>query len=150
MKIALAVILLVVTPLVAETPPEAPKADADPMTFLSPPPRPLKTPRAGLDRIDWSLLASDAGARALDTYSTRWALSRGNHEIFLPGFVANHTPALAALEGGMVTLDYFVARRLVRHGHPRLARTMLLGDALQVSPWAIHNLTLPALQNGKR
>jgi hypothetical protein len=119
----LCALLLVTLPAAAETLPEAPKPH--------------------LDRADWALLASDAGARALDTYSTRWSLCRGNHEMFLPGFVANHTAALAAFEGGMVTVDYYAARNLTRRHHPRLARFVLAADGLQVWPWAIHNLTIP-------
>lgn len=118
-----AILFLAVLPLAAQAPPDAPK------------------PR--LDRIDWALLATDAGARALDAYSTRKMLGNNNHEKFLPGFVANHTPALVVFEGGMVTLNYFAARNLVRHRHPKLAKLVIAADVIQVYPWAIHNLTLP-------
>ena len=100
-------------------------------------------PKPHLDRAGWMLLASDAGARALDTYSTRWALSNGNRELFLPAFVANNTPVLAAFEGSMVTLNYFAARRLERHHRFFLAHVVVAADAMSVYPWAIHNLMLP-------
>jgi hypothetical protein len=101
------------------------------------------SPKPQLDASDWALLASDAGARALDTYSTRWALKNGNREMFLPGFVANHTSMMVAFSGSMVTLNYFAAKRMVRHRHFIMARILLSADSLEVYPWAIHNLMLP-------
>ncbi|MGA2886445.1 MAG: hypothetical protein ABSE51_00215 [Terracidiphilus sp.] len=122
-RASLFAILLFSPPMVAQMLPEAPKPHTD--------------------RLDWTLLAADAGARTLDTYSTRWALRNpNNHEMFLPGFVANHTPMLATFEGGTVTLDYLAARKLLRHHH-KMARMLLAADALQVYPWAIRNMTMP-------
>lgn len=128
----IAVGLLAATPMIAQVP------DA---------------PKPHLDRTDWVLLAADAGSRALDTYSTHWALTQyemnshgvkvlANHEMFLPGFVANHTPVLAGVEAGMVAADFMTARYLVRHHHPRLAKVALMADFAQNAPWAIHNLYL--------
>lgn len=105
---------------------------------------PSEESKPRLDRVDWALLASDAGARALDTYSTQKMLSDRNREEFLPETVANNTALLATFEGGMVTLNYFVARNLVRHHHRKLARFVVVADMVQVYPWAIHNLTLPS------
>jgi hypothetical protein len=121
--------MLVAEPLVSQTLPEAPKPH--------------------LDRIDWTLLASDAGARALDGYSTLNMLKKNNHEKFLPGFVVRHAPALAAFEGGMLTLNYFAARNLARHHHPMLAKLVIAADVIQVYPWAIHNLTMPACRESR-
>ena len=115
-------ILLLATPLAAQTLPEAPK------------------PR--LDRIDWVLLANDAGARALDGYSTHRMLCNGNHERFLPAFVVTHIPTLVTFEGGMVALNYFAARTLVHRRHPKLAKLLIAADLIQVYPWGIHNLSL--------
>jgi hypothetical protein len=115
--------ILLALPMAAETLPDAPKPH--------------------LDRVEWAMLASDAGGRALDAYSTRWSLCNGNREKFLPDFIVNHTGRLAVFEGGMVTADYFVARSLIRRRHRKLARIILLADALQVWPWAIRNLTMP-------
>jgi hypothetical protein len=144
MKTALVfLVLLLGMPLAASELPEAPTPNMDGVYLTRLAPRPQKEPRKNLNRIDWYLLASDAGIRTLDFYSTRAALHRGNHEKFLPGFVVNHTASLAAFEGGMVALDYFAARKLIRHHHPRIARIVLLADFVQVAPWAIHNLTLP-------
>jgi hypothetical protein len=102
-----------------------------------------EAPKPRLDRIEWILLASDAGARALDTYSTRWSLCNGNREKFLPPFVANHTANLIAVEGGMVALNYFATRNLNRRRHSKLAKLAIVADSIQVLPWAIRNLTMP-------
>ena len=96
-----------------------------------------------LERIDWALLAADASARTLDTISTRQMLGcRCNHELVLPGFIANHTAALAAFETGMVAVNYEAVRYLRGRHHPRVARALLIGDALSVGTWAIHNFYL--------
>jgi hypothetical protein len=116
-------IMLAAVPLASQTLPEAPKPH--------------------FDRIDWALLASDAGARALDGYSTLKMLKNNNHEKFLPAFVVHDPPALAAFEGGMLTLNYFAARNLARHHHPKLAKAVIAADVIQVYPWAIHNLAMP-------
>jgi hypothetical protein len=116
-------LILLALPLASQTLPEAPKPH--------------------LDRIDWVLLASDAGARALDGYSTTQMLRYKNHEKVLPAFVANHAPTLAAFEGGMLTLNYFAARSLIRHRHPKLARILIAADSIEVFPSAIRNMTLP-------
>ena len=119
---AVAVLFLCV-PLAAQTLPEAP------------------TPH--FERADWLLLANVAGARALDSWSTRRSLGDGNREKFLPGAIADHSAALAAFEGGFVLADYYAARGLMRRRHRKLARLLLLADAAQVWPWAIRNLTMP-------
>lgn len=107
-------------------------------------------PKPHFDRTDWALLAADAGSRALDTYSTRWALENGNHEKFLPDFISHNTARLAIAEGVMVGVDYLVARQLVRHRHPKLAKVALMVDFAQDAPWAIHNLYLPERKAGLR
>jgi len=96
-------------------------------------------------RLDWALLASDAAVRTLDIVSTRRALTapcRCNHEMFLPGLLANHTPALAAFEDGMLILNYEIANRMRRRGHLRRATAVIAVDVAVVAPWAIHNLFL--------
>lgn len=105
-----------------------------------PAPRPIRKPR--LDRTDWALLTADAASRALDVYSTRCMLRQGDHEKLLPGFVANHASTMIAYSAGAVAMDYFAARYLVRHRHPRLAKIALMADFAQDAPWAVHNLFL--------
>lgn len=98
-------------------------------------------PKPHLDHADWSLLAADASVRALDVYSTHQAISAGGHEDILPSFVANHAPAMAAYSAGCVAGDYFAARYLVAHHHPKLAMFVIAIDASQDGFWAIRNLT---------
>jgi hypothetical protein len=105
--------------------------------------RPKPAAKPHLDKIDWALIATDASVRALDTYSTRWMLDNGNRELFLPKFVANHTPVLAATEGAAVAGNILAARILEHHHHGKLAKLALSIDIAGDAPWAIHNLYLP-------
>jgi len=105
--------------------------------------KPKPAPAPHIDRIDWALLAADAGVRTLDVYSTRRMLQDGNREKFLPGFVVNHTPVLAATEGGAVALNYLAVRFLEKHHHGKLAKIAVSIDIADDAPWAIHNLYLP-------
>lgn len=124
MKVFSAVVLFVlVSAMRAQTLPEAPKPH--------------------LDRIEWSLLAADAAARGLDVYSTHWAESTGNKEGTLPGWIANHPPVMALYSGGVVAAQYYVARKLFKHGHRRLAYAITAADVSVTAPYAIHNLFLP-------
>lgn len=102
-----------------------------------------EAPKPRLDKIEWSLLAADAGARGLDVYSTHWAESAGNKEATLPAWIANHPPVMALYSGGIVAAQYFVARKLFAHGHRRLAYAMTAADLSVTAPYAIHNLFLP-------
>lgn len=96
-----------------------------------------------MDKVQWGLLAVDAGVRGLDVYSTHQMMANGNHEMFLPKAIANHAPAMVAYSAGSVALDWWVARKLVQHHRPRLAKIVTMVDVGQVAPWAIHNLFLP-------
>ncbi len=100
-------------------------------------------PKPKPDRVEFALLAADAGVRALDVYSTHQMLQNGNHEMFLPGFVAKNPPVMAVGFAGIVGLNYFAARKLERHGHHQMARIVLMVDIAQDAPWAVHNLYLP-------
>jgi hypothetical protein len=114
------ILFLLTLPLGAQTLPDAPK------------------PRT--DRLEWSLLAADAGIRSFDVYSTHRMLQNGGHELLLPRAISNHVPAMAAYSAGAVALNWWVARRLERHGHRQLARIATMIDIGQDAPWAIHNL----------
>jgi len=92
------------------------------------------------DRVERVLLVADLGSRALDVYSTRRSLSEGNHEMFLPGIVANHTVTMTAYSAGSVALDWWITRKLERHGHRRIARIITAIDLAQDAPWAVRNL----------
>lgn len=96
-------------------------------------------------KIDWALLAADASARTLDTISTRMDLSapcKCNREAVLPGFIANHTGTMVVYSAGMVGADYLAVRMLVKHHHPRMAKALQIADFIEVTPMAVHNLTL--------
>lgn len=97
-------------------------------------------PKPHIDRMEISLLAADAGVRALDVYSTRQMLDNGGHEMFLPNAIASRPAAMAGLEAGDILAVAWLSRRLERHGHARLAHILTAADAAQDAPWAIHNL----------
>ena len=109
------------------------------------PQAPQPQPKFGI--ADWSLIATDASVRALDVISTHRMLTQGDHELILPKFIANHTPVMAAYSSGCVASDYFWARTLTKHHHPKLARLVVAVDASQDAFWAIKNITL---KPGKR
>jgi hypothetical protein len=121
--VKIALILLLVAPLYAQLP-EAPKSQQ-------------------LDRVEWGLLATDAGVRGLDVYSTHQALQNGNRELFLPSAVVDHVPAMAAYSAGTVVLDWYFARLLTRHHHRTWAHVLTSVDIGTTAPWAVHNLYLP-------
>ena len=100
-------------------------------------------PKPHLDRLEWSLLATDAAVRGLDVYSTHWAMQAGNKERVLPGFIANHPPMMALYSAGMVAAQYWIARKLVAHHHRKLAYVVTSADVAITAPSAIHNLFLP-------
>ena len=99
-----------------------------------------EAPKPQPDRMEWSLLAIDASSRALDVYMTRYSLTHGGREIFLPPFIVNHASTMAAYSAGAIALDWLVARRLERHGHRKLAHTLTMLDIGQDPPGAIANL----------
>ena len=97
-------------------------------------------PRPHLDRTQWSLLASDATMRGLDIYSTRAALSEGRRDLFLPHWIAGHYATMTLYSGGLVYAQYWVARKLVAHRHPKFADAIMMADIVQVTPCVIDNL----------
>ena len=120
MKIAL--ILLLAAPLYAQWP-EAPKPQQ-------------------IDHVEWGLLATDAGVRGLDVYSTHHMLQNGNRELFLPSAIADHVPAMAVYSAGTVVVDWYFSRMLTRHHHRRWAHLLTSVDISTTAPWAVHNLYL--------
>ncbi len=100
-------------------------------------------PTQRLDKTEWALLASDAAARGLDVYSTHWALTAGNKEGTLPGWIANHPPVMALYSGSIVVAQYWTARKLFAHGHRKLAYVITATDVSVTAPFAVHNLFLP-------
>jgi hypothetical protein len=96
-----------------------------------------------LDKAEWSLLIADAGVRGLDVYTTHLALSRGNKEHTLPGWVVNHPAVMSLYSGGVVATQYFVAKSLVKHHHSKWAKVMTTVDLSVTTPFVINNALLP-------
>ena len=101
------------------------------------------------DKITWSLIAADASVRALDVYSTHQMIQRGYHELILPKAIADSTPRMAVYSGLCVLVNGFVASRLARHKHRRMADLYLAGDAAEDGVFAVRNLTLRKLKAGE-
>lgn len=104
------------------------------------------TPR--IDRAEWALLAADASARGFDVYSTHRALSGGNQEATLPGWIVNHPPVMAAYSGGIVLGQYYVARKLTPR-HRKLAYLITAVDVSFTAPFAVRNLYMPLCASGE-
>ncbi len=118
-------------------------------------PFPAETARPRIDRLTWSFLAADGGARALDAWSTRRMLKNNcssgvqiagtltcNYEQNLPQFIANSTAGMYAYDGAVWLSEFAATRFLVRHHHHRLARFVPLIDFLSTTSFAVNNLTL--------
>lgn len=108
-----------------------------------PPASPLKNPPSGIGKTGLALDVGDALTRALDTISTRRMLDQGNHEMFLPKFIANNPTRLGLMEGGVSALMALGQHELAKHGHPKLGKALVAGDIADDLPWAIHNLYIP-------
>ncbi len=100
-----------------------------------------------IDRTEWALLSADAAARGLDVYSTHWALSGGNREVTLPGWIVNHPPVMAAYSGGIVLGQYYAARKLFPR-HRKLAHLITAADVSITTPFAVRNLYMPRCASG--
>jgi hypothetical protein len=99
-----------------------------------------EAPRA--DRVEIGLLVADAASRGLDVYSTHRAQVEGYRELTLPECFARHPAAMEGLEGLDVAGQYWLARRLEKRGHWKLARAATLIDFGADLPSAVHNLYL--------
>jgi hypothetical protein len=107
-------------------------------------------PQPHHDYLGISLLASEASLRTLDAYSTvRANRCTCNHETSLPQSWANHAPIMFGYSGGIVGVNWFVARELQRHGHNKLARIPYLIDIGREAP-LMHNFALPAATAANR
>ena len=98
-----------------------------------------------MDKIQWSLIAADAGVRGLDAYSTHWALSHNNVEDYLPSGLAENNAAMWVYSESIVAINGFVSWELVRHHHPRWAKVVQCVDIGYDLPMGIHNLNLREL-----
>ena len=118
-------------------------------------PIPSQAERPRIDRLTWTLLAADGGARMLDAYSTqrmlrnscnsrqqRVGVSTCNYEQNLPGFIASNRSGIYAFEGAVWLTEVGATRFLIQHHHRRLARFISLIDFASTTSFAVNNLTL--------
>lgn len=118
-------------------------------------PLPAETARPRIDRLTWTLLAADGGARALDAYSTqrmlknscnsslqRTATSTCNYEQNLPGFITSHAAGIYAFDGAVWFSEFAATRFLIQHHHRRIARFIPFIDFISTTSFAVNNLTL--------
>jgi adenosylmethionine-8-amino-7-oxononanoate aminotransferase len=90
-------------------------------------------------RADFVLLMADAGVRANDVMSTRYALNHGWVEKRLPNAIASHTPAMAAYSAGVVAADWWMMRFLERHNHKRIAYVFMVVEIGQDAQPGLNN-----------
>jgi hypothetical protein len=159
MRLYFSFLALFLTPfLMAETP-SAPSLDFEGgFAYRRPIPNQVERPR--IDRLTWTLLAADGGARILDAYSTQRMLKNScssskqmvgvstcNYEQNLPGFIANNSQGIYAFEGAVWLTELGATRFLIQHHHRRLARLVSLVDFMSTTSFAINNLTLSVGQS---
>jgi hypothetical protein len=102
-----------------------------------------EAPKPHMDRTETVLLAGDAAAHMLDAYSTHRALQGPNHERMLPTVVARSQAGMYSVAAADVVLQWYIARRLTRAGHPKLAHITTCLDIAVDGSLGIHNMTLP-------
>lgn len=106
--------------------------------------------RPTVQRIDWALLAGNAGVRTYDAVTTRYALTHGKHETILPNAIAGNTVNMALYSAAMIGMDWTVNRMLTRHGHPKLARAFTIIDTAQVGIATWGSISAPRQPRGPR
>ena len=129
--------------------------------FVMKRPLPAEPTKPRLDRLTWTLLVADGGARALDAYSTERMLKNScnsgqkmlgvstcNYEQNLPRFIANHPAGIYSLDATVWLSELAATRMLVKHNHRRLARFAPLMDFLSTTSFAVNNLTLSIGKSG--
>lgn len=104
------------------------------------------------DRTTWALVGADASVRALDVYSTHYMLHEecmgpwGEYhchvERVLPKFIANHDSAMIAYSAATVAGNILTARFLIKHGHPKMAKAVLMFDIAGDGTLAVRNMFL--------
>lgn len=156
---ALLLFILLAPPITAETPLSS-NSELDGGLVISRP-LPTETARPRIDRLTWTLLAADGGARALDAYSTqrmlknscsstlqRTGTSTCNYEQNLPGFIANHASGIYAFDTAVWLSEYAATRFLIEHHHRRIARFIPFIDLISTTSFAVNNLTLSIGESG--
>jgi hypothetical protein len=109
-------------------------------SIRSPQPRPQP---GHFKKIDWTLFATDAGVRALDTYTTVHVNSTGiGVEKNLPESVAKSYPLMIGYSGAVVAAEFLAGRFLIRHHHAGLARIGWMIDIAYDGKCDIGNLQI--------
>jgi hypothetical protein len=160
MRLYFSLLLLFFAPLLKAETPSAPSLDFEGgFAYRRPIPNQVERPR--IDRLTWTFLAADGGARILDAYSTRRMLKNScsseqpmvgvstcNYEQNLPKFIANSAGGIYAFEGTVWLTELAATRFLIQHHHRRLARLVSLVDFMSTTSFAVNNLTLSVGQTG--
>jgi hypothetical protein len=118
-------------------------------------PLPAEPAKPRIDRLTWTMLAVDGGARALDAYSTQRMLNNScssslqitgtstcNYEQILPAFITNHASGIYAFDGAVWLSEFAATRFLIEHHHRRIARFIPFIDFISTTSFAVNNLTL--------
>lgn len=155
-----AFLFFLLAPLVLAETPKAANSELEGGMILRRP-LPAETARPRIDRLTWTILAADGGARVLDAYSTHRMLKNNcssglqmagtstcNYEQYLPGFISNNVSVLYSFEGAVWLSEFEATRLLVQHHHRRLARLIPSIDFLSTTSFAVNNLTL-SIGNGE-
>lgn len=88
--------------------------------------------------IDFSLYAGVIATRTMDYISTENVLAGGGRELFLPRFLVTDKPMFAAFSVGSGVGEIYVSR-ILRKSHPKVARSILIGDIVSAGLIALHN-----------
>jgi hypothetical protein len=88
--------------------------------------------------IDFSLYAGVIATRTLDYISTEKVLAGGGRELFLPTFLVTDKPMFAAFSIGSGVGEIYISR-ILRKSHPKVARSILIGDIVSAGLVALHN-----------
>ena len=91
---------------------------------------------------DHIAIAYDGMARILDVVSTNQFLGRGGHEDILPTAVVDHPALMVGFEAAVMGAEWFGARELRKHGHPKLARMVWMIDGSAVLATDISNFEI--------
>ncbi|WP_348264272.1 hypothetical protein P8935_06995 [Telmatobacter sp. DSM 110680] len=153
MRLSGVLFLFLLAPLLMAKTPGPAKSDLESAFVLKPPA--AQTARPRIDRLTWTFLAADGGARMLDAYSTTRMLKNNcssgqkmvgvstcNYEQNLPAFIANSTGSIYAFDGAMWLSELGATRFLIRHHHRRIARFISILDFASTTSFAVNNLTL--------
>ena len=116
---------------------------AESLSSLPPAPTPATVNKPVFCAVDWSLAGTLVAGRALDWVSTEECLRRPNcREAELPSALARSKVGLGVFEATTSALSIFGQYEMCKHGHRRLARTMVAFNVGVVAAVQIQNYEL--------